>query len=226
MSLSSLAALADLVLGERCAGCAGPRGPLCASCGAVLDRPPHRCRARPGCPPVWAAGPHAGRYRALLLAFKEHRVRGLATPLGRRLACAVAAAAPAGDPPVLVPVPTRGGAARRRGYDPVRLLAATAAREHGHIPHRLRVVADALAHQRRVAEQTGLDRHRRRANLAGALSARPRAVPDLRGTRAVVVDDVVTTGATLAEASRALRAAGAHVVGAAVLTSAGESGPG
>ncbi|WP_415840137.1 phosphoribosyltransferase family protein, partial [Nocardiopsis gilva] len=79
----------------------------------------------------------------------------------------------------------------------------------------------ALLHRRRVADQVGLDRSRRRANLEGALAVRPRAVRSLTGPAVVVVDDVVTTGATLAEATRALRAAGVRVAGAAVLTERG-----
>ena len=66
---------------------------------------------------------------------------------------------------------------------------------------------------RRVADQSGLDAAGRSANLAGAL----RASSDLSGVPVVVVDDVVTTGATLVEAARALRDAGALVRGAAVV---------
>jgi predicted amidophosphoribosyltransferase len=71
----------------------------------------------------------------------------------------------------------------------------------------------ALEHRRRVADQAGLSAADRAANLSGALQARF----DLRGLRVIVVDDVVTTGATLAEAARALRAAGAEVTAAAVI---------
>ncbi|MDA0567274.1 ComF family protein, partial [Streptomonospora sp. S1-112] len=128
---------------------------------------------------------------------------------------------------LLVPVPARPGALRRRGYDPVALLLRAAARAPVARAHR---VAPLLAHRRRVADQVGLDSRGRRANLTGALAVRagPSAAPgragarahpgDLRGAVVVVVDDVLTTGATLAEASRALRAAGARVVGGAVLS--------
>jgi predicted amidophosphoribosyltransferase len=71
----------------------------------------------------------------------------------------------------------------------------------------------ALGHQRRVADQAGLTAADRATNLSGALRVRQ----DLRGLRVVVVDDVITTGATLAEAARALRAAGAEVPAAAVI---------
>ncbi|MBR7831994.1 hypothetical protein KDL01_01910 [Actinospica durhamensis] len=89
--------------------------------------------------------------------------------------------------------------------------------------HRLResgrsaAVLPALTHRRKVADQAGLGRRARAENLAGALAVRS-ASARLLGERAVVlVDDVVTSGATLAEAARALTAAGSTPVGAAVL---------
>ncbi|MBV2362101.1 ComF family protein [Streptomonospora nanhaiensis] len=219
----ALAVLAALLLGDRCAACgrSGPR--LCRRCAAGIGARAHRCRHRPGCPPVWAAGYHRGLDRVLLLEFKERGARGLAAPLGARLAAAAAAAAGPRPGVLLVPVPARPGALRRRGYDPVALLARAAARAPAARGHR---VAPLLVHRRRVADQVGLDRAGRRANLTGALAVRagPAGVPGrarggaVRGAPVVVVDDVVTTGATLAEAARALRAAGARVVGGAVLS--------
>jgi predicted amidophosphoribosyltransferase len=101
-----------------------------------------------------------------------------------------------------VPIPTSGAAFRRRGYRVVELVAARAG---------LRVVR-LLRHTRRTADQRGLDHARRRDNVAGSLRAR-----DAAGLRVLVLDDVVTTGATLAEAARALRASGAEVVGAVTI---------
>ncbi|WP_344102036.1 ComF family protein [Nocardiopsis rhodophaea] len=248
-----LYSLVDLVLGERCAGCGHSGALVCATCADALDRRPWRCSARPGCPPVWAAGPYAGRGRDLLLRFKDGGVRALAAPLGRRLARAVAEAASVRGAVALVPVPARTAALRRRGFDPVALLARAAAEELGrgappahspssdrgpprrsrsrsaHPPHAIGSACPdptvrhvrALLHRRRVADQVGLDRSRRWANLHGALAVRPRAVRSLTGSAVVVVDDVVTTGATLAEATRALRAAGVRVAAAAVLTERG-----
>ncbi|WP_046470741.1 ComF family protein, partial [Allosalinactinospora lopnorensis] len=92
--------------------------------------------------------------------------------------------------------------------------------EHGGATRPGRVLP-ALCHRRHVADQAGLDRERRRANLAGALALRSRVGPALHGESIVVIDDVVTTGATLAEATRVLRNAGATVAGAAVLTERG-----
>ncbi|RSN55575.1 phosphoribosyltransferase family protein, partial [Actinomadura sp. WAC 06369] len=72
---------------------------------------------------------------------------------------------------------------------------------------------DALRLRRRVADQAGLTAARRAANLRGAIEVRA----PVAGRRVVLVDDVVTTGASLSEAARALRAAGAEVVGAATV---------
>jgi predicted amidophosphoribosyltransferase len=79
------------------------------------------------------------------------------------------------------------------------------------------VVVPALAVRRSVRDQAGLDRAARSANLAGSVRLRRSAVGRLRGRAVVLVDDVVTTGATLAEAARVLRASGLDVVGAAVV---------
>ncbi len=108
---------------------------------------------------------------------------------------------------MLVPVPSSRRAVRERGHDHARRLAAVAARTAGLRSRPLLVQA------RRTADQAGLDALQRAANLHGALRARGR----LDGLPVLLVDDVVTTGVTLAEAARALRAAGADVRGCAVV---------
>ena len=100
---------------------------------------------------------------------------------------------------VTVPMPTSRQAYRRRGYRVPDLLV----RRTGRRPRRL------LRYARRTADQRGLDRDARARNVAHSLVAAP-----CPGLRVVVVDDVVTTGASLAEAIRALRSAGAEVVAA------------
>jgi predicted amidophosphoribosyltransferase len=204
-----LADLLDLVLPRSCAGCSAPGRMLCAACVAALRRPrrhrPTPCP--PGLPPLVAAGSYDGVVRAALLAHKEHGRLGLVRPLGAALATAVRALDPPGGT-VLVPVPSAPAAVRARGQDHARRLATAAA---GGVPgvrsRRLLVPA------RAVADQSELTTAGRAANLSGALRA-PRR---LDGLSVVVVDDVVTTGATLAEAARALRAAGADVRGCAVV---------
>jgi predicted amidophosphoribosyltransferase len=202
-------ALLDLVLPRTCAGCRLPGRALCAGCAADLARGAHLTRPQP-CPPglplLAAAARYDGAVRAVLLAHKEQGRLGLVRPLGAALAGAVALLAPPSGA-VLVPVPSSPAAVRERGQDHARRLARAAGRRAG-----LRVVP-LLVPRRAVADQAGLDAAGRAANLAGALVSRRR----LDGRVVVVVDDVVTTGATLAEAARALRAAGATVHGAAVV---------
>ena len=210
-----LADLLDLVLPRACAGCAAPGRTLCAACLRLLDHPrPHRPQpCPPGLPPLVTAASYDGPVRASLLAHKEHGRLGLARPLGAALASAVAALDC--GPVLLVPVPSSPAAVRARGQDHARRLAAAAARA---LPGAR--AAFVLVPARRVADQSGLDAAGRAANLAGALRARR----PLQGVPVVVVDDVVTTGATLAEAARALRAAGADVRGAAVVAATARIG--
>ncbi|MEW2139044.1 phosphoribosyltransferase family protein [Streptomyces sp. NPDC005409] len=108
---------------------------------------------------------------------------------------------------VLVPVPSAPRQVRARGHDPARRIALAAAgrlRRAG-VPAR---VAPVLRLRRAVADQAGLGARQRRENLAGALVVRGDGARLTAGARIVLVDDVITTGATLAEAARAVRAAG------------------
>lgn len=185
-----------------CPGCrrealAAGFGPGCAE--IVAD--PRMC----GMPRVWAACLFAGPVRRLVSAYKDEGRRDAGPFLAGLLAGALRVAVAGVDVPDaawLVPVPSGGRARRRRGAHPLRALAELAARS---VPDRPRLrVADALVRVRPVRDQSGLDRGGRAANLAGAFAVDPRWAPLLQGGVVVVVDDVVTTGATLAEAGRAL----------------------
>lgn len=211
------ARLAELVLGARCPGCGAPGMGVCADCETLLlATPPFRApQSSPGLPPVIAAGRYADQLRRVLLAAKERGALGLLPLLGERLAAAVATLAlDAGlaGPLVLVPIPSTPAQVAARGVDLTGSLARIAAR-------RLRAVGlpvstiRGLALLRRPQDQAGLDRGQRLVNLAGAFRANGgRPVGPV-----VVVDDIVTTGATLAEAVRACRADRRPVVGAAVV---------
>lgn len=214
-----LAALLDLVLPQPCAGCAGA-GPWCTSCAELLraaaDRPLGLVRPQPA-PPGFpraaaAAAAYDGAVREALIAHKERGRLGLVRPLGRALAAAVCCLEPPAGV-LLVPVPSARAAVRARGHDHARRLAAAAARALGDAGRPARAVAG-LRPARVVGDQSGLDARRRAANLAGALQASPRLPAS--GV-VVVVDDVVTTGASLAEAARALAAAGLVVHGGATV---------
>ncbi len=131
----------------------------------------------------------------------------LAAPLGRALGAAVDAAvlgvAHALQEAAIVPVPTSPTAFRRRGYRVPELLV----RRSGSVPHR------ALVLRGMRGDQRGLDAAERAANVRGTMRARGAG----DGERVLIVDDVMTTGATLDEAASALADAGYDVVAAAVL---------
>ncbi|MGI8524259.1 MAG: ComF family protein [Nocardioides sp.] len=215
----------DLLLGSACVGCARPGRLLCPACVEDLPR-----RARlawpaptpPGLAPPWASAEYAGTARALVLGHKEHRLWSLGPALGDLLATAVRAALEATGPAavVLVPVPSRPSTVRQRGHDPTLAMtraATTRLRREG-----LDVRLAALLRTRPgLADQAGLDAAGRAANLAGSLRCPAAGVRRLRAhvTRAhvVVCDDVLTTGATAAEAQRALTVAGLPPVAIAVV---------
>ena len=111
---------------------------------------------------------------------------------------------------VLVPIPTSRAAYRRRGYRVIELVARRAGLKTARL---LRIVGA-------TADQRGLSREARRRNVAHSLRARGAA-----GVQVIVIDDVVTTGATLAEAVRALRAGGADVIGAATIAATPHRAP-
>ncbi|AEW94375.1 MULTISPECIES: ComF family protein [Streptomycetaceae] len=225
--------ITDLVLPVDCAGCGRARCTLCDECRAGLYGPGTVRRVRPdpvppGLPPVHAAGVYEGSTRAVLLAHKERGALRLAEPLGRALAEAVrgvvgaegrvgeGAPGAAPDPLFLVPVPSSPRSTAARGHDPLRRIALRAARElrrHGVGAQVLPV----LRQRRAVADQAGLTASQRLANLAGALGVVKGAERLLTSGWVVVVDDLLTTGASVVEAARAVREAGGRVVGAAVV---------
>lgn len=214
----------DLVLGTSCAGCGRPGRLLCRACESDLPSGGRSARPSP-CPPGLAPTLAAGEYDALLKvlvnAHKERQQFALARPLGRVLGGVVLdlarSSAQGPGPWMLVPVPSRGSVVRVRGHDPMLRVARNAAaylRRRG----ARAVVARLLVQVATARDQTGLGAQQRFENLAGSMRCRPGAPPPgQRRGRAVVVDDVVTTGATVREAQRALEDAGVEVSGIAAI---------
>ncbi|MCC5033112.1 ComF family protein [Streptomyces sp. WAC 00631] len=212
--------ITELVLPADCAGCGRARTALCGRCLAALTgRPAAPVRPVPspaGLPRVRAAAPYGGEVRSVLLAHKERGALSLARPLGAALAGAVPRRVPGGELWLLVPVPSARRSVARRGHDPTRRIALAAAAVLRRAGRPVRVVP-ALRHRRRVADQSGLPAGARTANLAGALEVAGPAGELLRSAPVVLVDDLMTTGASLAESARSVRSAGGKVVGAAVV---------
>jgi ComF family protein len=213
----------DLALPGRCAGCGREGRPLCPACEPALDA---RLSLPAGTPlglpadipePLlqleWCA-PFAGSVRRALHELKYGSERRLAEPLGRAIARRWQRVAAGGD--VLVPVPVHADRARTRGYDQAALIAEVAARHLG-LP-----MAPVLERGRATIAQFDLDRSHRATNVAGAFRLLPgaRSGRPLAGRWVVLVDDVVTTGATLAACARPLLAAGA--IGVSAVTVAHE----
>ena len=233
MSWGVLDAALDLLLGTSCAGCGVPGRMLCPGCRSSL---PDRARVTwpspvpPGLVTPWAPAAYEGAVRELVVGHKDRGQLGHRRVLGSLLALSVAAAtAPLdpGVPVVLVPVPSRPGATRRRGHDPTGALVTHAATVLGR-DRRVRV-ARLVVSRGGVADQGGLDARARAGNVAGSMRCPAAALGRLaRRTPAayvVVCDDVLTTGATAREAQRALTAVGLPPVAVAVVAATERRGP-
>jgi ComF family protein len=194
-----LAELLGLIAPPRCALCSREcpaRALLCERCEARIDRQRPRWGSIPGLDQAWSAAPYADAARELVVALKFGARPGLA----RNAAAAIAAHAP---PELLlgtiVPVPPAPWRRRWRGFDPAEALARALARE-------ARLPLSACLRRSQGRRQVGRPRAER---LADPPRVRVAGGPP---NRVVLVDDVLTTGATLASCARALRAAGSRWV--------------
>jgi len=215
-------AVGDLLLGAQCPGCDAPGWGLCPACREDVSGPGYLTRPDPcpvGFPVTATAGPYGSTMKRLVSAHKEHQVLTLTPFLGERLAVAVGCLLEGGPriPPtvrvVLVPVPSSPAAVRARGLDATWAMARRAV--PGCPSGRVVVARRLLTQARGVQDQAGLGAVARRENLRGSLRVRGHDLG--RGCVAVIVDDVVTTGSSLTEAHRALRAASIPVLGAATV---------
>lgn len=204
-----------------CATCWGGltpiAAPLCARCGLPLGH----TLADPLCAGCWTNPPpldairacfhYADSARDLILHYKHGdglQLTPLLARLGARLFIELA-----GEDTLVVPVPLHRRRYFRRRYNQ--------AAEWARLLHRLAGQGDFAPHllvrRRATRSQGGLSRHQRHRNIAGAFAVPPDAAPRLQGRPVLLVDDVMTTGATLNEAARRLAAAGSGPVSALVL---------
>jgi predicted amidophosphoribosyltransferase len=164
------------------------------------------------------AGEYAGVLRKLVARYKDERLLALGPVLATRLTCSVvhllAALGRVGRAYRLVPVPSQPAAIRDRGLDHTLTLARRTARELRR-GSALGIRTDRILRATgRADDQAGLTAAARLANSAGKFTVAGRPDPH---TAVILVDDVLTTGATLASAATTLRAAGIPVLGAAVV---------
>jgi ComF family protein len=211
----------DIALPASCVGC-GVEGPaLCGACVAALDA---RLTSPAGVPiglpgdlpePLlqleWAA-PFHGVTRAALHAIKYGGEQRLAEPLGLAVARRWEAVGVGVD--LVAHVPVHADRARERGYDQAELIARHAATTLA-LPH-----AALLRRARATITQFDLDRRDRARNVRDAFVRDPRSAAEIRGRWVLLIDDVVTTGATLAACATALHGAG--VLGVSAITVARE----
>lgn len=206
------------------ADCTFLAGPCCRQCGRPEPRlsahdPDHRCDDCVASEPAWERGVavalYGGVVRKLVLALK-HGDRLDTVPLmagwmhraGRGLIA---------EADLIVPVPLHWTRRLKRRFNQSAELARAIAGHAAGEPGAAVFAPDLLRRVRRTPSQEGRDRAARRANLDGAIAAAPHASARLSGARVVLVDDVMTSGATLDAAARALRAAGAAGVDALVM---------
>ena len=207
--------LLEFALPPVCAGCGREGDAICPGC---LPSVGSRVALPTGTPLGFAEGPpdpllqlewcspFAGTTRRALHALKYQGERRLAAPLGSVVAERWRWAGAGGD--VLVPVPVHEARRRERGFDQAALITAAAA-EQLRLPWRAAVIRT-----RATTAQYHLDRRHRASNVAQAFVVDPAAVTAIAGRWVILVDDVITTGATLCETARALLAGGAAAVSA------------
>ena len=209
-----------------CTGTLVELGAACPRCAEPLAAPPDvectRCRVLGDAWPLEAAAApwrYGGALGRALRRMKFARRPDLARELAPLVAPFLGAVVRAADVDVVVPVPLHWRRLARRGFNPAQAVVEACA---GDVGERARVDALSLRRVRATVAQTGLSGSERVRNVKGAFQVPARRAKSVRGKRVMIVDDVITTGATMAAAARALLGAGAEAVVAFAVARAGD----
>ena len=194
--------LSQLIFPTRCYGCARLGLAICTECRREWI--PHYYKTQVEYLKVHSALLYTPTASKILLAAKENSINGADELLISAIIHVLRKAKLDSRYFQLVPIPSSKSSQRRRGRSFIVDVTRKISSEVG-LP-----VNDCLQITRRVADQSGLTRDQRTTNLEGAFSVKPGAI--LRGDL-ILIDDVVTTGATLSEAARALKSQGFHAIG-------------
>lgn len=196
----------ELVLPRRCSGCGAAGETLCPRCRLAWAFPPQRVTASlDPLVPVWSLGTYGGARQRTIIALKERGIRAVAGYIGAALAAGLEhlrARGELSEEAVALPAPTRARSARLRGGDHVTACCRAAG-----IP----IAPAVLRYRRGVRDSVGLTAAQRRRNVTGAVR-----ICGVLPPRVVLIDDVLTTGATIGAAAALLIAQGIEVDGAVV----------
>ncbi len=209
-----LSDLADLVLGRQCLGCGAPAPGICPTCLTGLRTSATAIEGSPV--PATAAREYSGLTRSLIIEYKKYGYRSLDEPLGWLLADAVWSAMARASVRACTIVAIPAHPRSRRGFDALAAIvrAAVRALSGAGVPVRQEYWLSPAADYRTLK---ALGRSARQAEVTGAFRAVPTPTAQ---SPVIVVDDVMTTGATLGEAVATLQRAGIHVTAIAVVAAA------